>query len=161
MAGHVVKLIVGAAQAKQHAVITEDPDNPCAIVSVAMVSRILGRPLSLAQAKQAVHPDGLRRASMAQLAHALDSFGFSTVGVRLTRGAVERLPVPAILHVDKSHFVTCRPNRDKLLVIYDPPDRPIITDAETLAERWNGVALLVGLDNDAMEDAVATLGISK
>lgn len=97
---------------------------------------------------------------MAELVRGLKSLGFAAVGVRLDSAAIESLQVPAILHVDESHFVICRAKGDGLVIVYDPPQPPTITDAETLSQRWNGMAVLVARDQDAIATALAKLGIA-
>jgi len=138
-----------------------DPGNPCGVVSATMVSHLLGKPVRLDQAKRVIHCDALGRSSMAEIAQGLEALGFPAVGVRMDRHKFQRLEIPAILHVDDSHFVVAIMKSDGMVMLYNPPDQPLLVATTDLSEWWDGMALLVGRDQSSIKAALATLNIAQ
>jgi ABC-type bacteriocin/lantibiotic exporter with double-glycine peptidase domain len=126
-----------------------------------MSSHLLGAPVMLARVKQVIRADGLGRATMEDIVRALEQLGFSGTGVRLTPQAIAHLRIPAILHVDGSHFVASQVNDNERIVIYDPPAPPVEVPPEAMAARWDGLAVLVARNSASLGDALAALGIDR
>jgi len=138
----------------------QDPNNPCGPVCVAEVARLLKRPIGLAEATKLLHPDPIGRTSMADLIRGLRTLGFGAAGVNLDPNTISLLSCPVILHTDGSHFAVVVTNETDRVVMLDPPFPPAIVSTNSLADQWDGPAILVTSEPAELKRILAKLGMS-
>ena len=137
----------------------QDPEHPCGPVSIALVSHLLQRPVTLAEAGRAVQPDPQGRTSMAELVEALRGLGFGAAGVRLKTAACRLLDVPLIIHRNTSHFSVVVPNRTDHVWLLDPPQPAVYRSLDSLEQIWNGTAIVVTGRPRQLDPILQRLGI--
>jgi ABC-type bacteriocin/lantibiotic exporter with double-glycine peptidase domain len=131
-----------------------DTETSCGPVSLAVVAEYLGKPSTIAEFHRATRAGDLGTCSIADLRRALKERGLASTAVRYDprRPPTHRLPM--ILFVEGHHFLAALPGQAGRVVIVDAPEEPVVVDWTTLASRWRGEALVVGLDEP---DVVAAL----
>lgn len=136
-----------------------DVSHPCGVACMSLVSRVLGRPMSVKEASRIAPPDALGRLSLAEIRKALCTAGMYAVAVRMSADKVSELHVPAILHWDNMHFVVAVVNEKGHVLILDPPDEPREVDMTRLHGSFSGSAILVHSDEKAVVAQLHTLGL--
>jgi ABC-type bacteriocin/lantibiotic exporter with double-glycine peptidase domain len=137
-----------------------DPHNPCGLVCVSVVSRLLDRPSNPAQSRKIVTCDALGRTSMAELVDGLGALGFAAFGARLDQIALKKLDgMPIILHTRGNHFVVILPMRDGTAVFFDPPHPVRTTTRSELSQFWDGDAIIVQSDASQLSKQLKRIGI--
>ena len=156
-------IVAGRARPReQHETRIIDPDNPCGPVAVALVSHLLGKPLSLDEVRAAIDTDPQRRASVAQLVACLRSNGFAAAGVEMEPAALSKLApaTVAILFVEGNHFIVAAPRGGEEVTIFDPPLRPSTRTPGDLPYEWRGQCILAARDAAALDRSLADLGLA-
>lgn len=120
-----------------------DPSASCGPVSVAVVSALLDRPLSIADsnARCQVTPAGVT--SMADLQQALEQLGFGVRAVRLTVHSPVVVSTPVIVYFPADHFAVALPVNDQRVILIDPPAKVTTETWPELWQRSDGAALVV------------------
>ncbi|MBA3312470.1 MAG: hypothetical protein H0T47_04130 [Planctomycetaceae bacterium] len=130
--------------------ILRDPQNPCGVTSVCVISHLLGSPKTLEQIRGQIIPDPLGRNSLAEVRDALESFGFETLALKMRWGDLPRSGPPMILHLAGDHFVVGAGFAGDNLVIVDPPYAPQLR-SQTELSSWTGITLLIARDRRELE----------
>lgn len=138
-----------------------DGHNPCGPLALAVICRLCGRELSLAEANNVVRTDAFGKSSMEALRDGLQSVGMHSMGLKLTSKSLADLGEPAILHLYDSHFAAVIPLADGSVVLVDPPNKTIVVDPAKLSGIWNGTALVVCATEQAVSRALRRIGIDR
>ena len=121
-------------------VIRQRGRSDCGAAALAMVFNHHGiewRTLAELETALRTRSDG---ASLAALKEAAEERGLLSQGLRSDVEALRRLPMPAIAHVHRSHFVVVRRTGDRLVV--DDPAIGRLQMSEAAFDRvWDGVIL--------------------
>jgi hypothetical protein len=84
-----------------------------------------------------------RGTTLGNLAAAADSAGLRVFPVRWDPADIAKLPVPALVWVEKSHFVVvAKHGRDDAIEINDPAAGRYVIAADRFARLWSGEALV-------------------
>lgn len=132
-----------------------DPDTPCGAVSLATVSHLLGRPVSIAEFRAATKSGDLGVCSVGDLLAALRAKGFAATAVRYDPGHPPSHSQPMVLFVDGDHFLAALPAAGARVLVLDPPNEVAAVAWPTLAPRWRGEAVIVGRDEAEVARALA------
>lgn len=108
---------------RRHVHVT-DSETPCGAVSLAIASQYLGRPVGIAEFRQATGAGDLGVCSIADLVRASERYGLAAAAVRYTPGAPPGHGLPMILFVNADHFLAALPMPDGRFVLIDPPGEP-------------------------------------
>ncbi len=140
-----------------------DPEHPCGAVSLCLVAQWLRSPVELAVSTRSIQADSLGRTTMSELVEGIQSMGFEAEPVRLGNGALQRVSLPMILFVRKSHFVAALPTGANAVVFVDPPYQPEVISEDKLRSvaQWSGEALLVARGSEPMMETLVRLGVRK
>ncbi|MEQ1728544.1 MAG: peptidase domain-containing ABC transporter [Vicinamibacterales bacterium] len=134
--GHFVK-----GRERRVPIIRQIDEMDCGAASLAMVSRALGRRVSLARIRQLVNT-GLDGTSLRSLCRAGEELGLATRAVKASARHLEKMPVPAIVHWDEYHWIVLTKVRKNHVYVADPAaGHRRFTRAEFL-EKWSGYAAL-------------------
>jgi len=137
-----------------------DPQHPCGLVSIVVVTSALGSPVEQDQVEKVIAIDGLGRTSMAELIRGLRSLGFASAGIKLETSTLRHLAgKPLILHVRPSHFLVAVPVGDGSVVLIDPPHAASCVTLDTLALRWSGETIIVQKDTEDLRMVMKSLGL--
>jgi ATP-binding cassette, subfamily B, bacterial len=114
----------------------------CGAACLASVLRAHGRdvPLSELRDLSATGPQGV---SALGLVHASRALGFDAVGLRVPAERLGDLPSGSILHWRRNHFVVLVGRGRRGLHVLDPALGERVVPAETVAEQYSGVAVVV------------------
>lgn len=137
-----------------------DPDNPCGPVAVALVGHLLGKPVSLAEARRLVPADSLGRTSAAALLEGLGALGIPAAAVQVAPEAAVKLDAPFIVFLDQSHFGVLIPAAGGEWYLADPPQPIRRPTTEELASQWTGEAILVARDDEHLAENLRRLGLA-
>lgn len=137
-----------------------DPSNPCGPVAASLVGHLVGKPVSLAEARRAVPADSLGRTSAAALIAGLKQLGMTAAAVRMPVADARKLDVPYIAFIRRSHFVVLVPCGRGEVLMMDPPQRAERRTLTELACDWDGEAVLVAPDAGRLAANLARLGLS-
>lgn len=129
-------------------------------MSLAIVSRLLGRPGTLEEfnRRTSVGVSGLT--TMEDLRRASEKSGLAAAGVSLPAGHVPSTKLPMILHVNGQHFLVGIPLPHERWVIVDPPARPRVVSHDLVRPVWEGNALLLASGKEQLAEALTSLGVS-
>lgn len=136
-----------------------DPENPCGPVSVALVSHLLGNPVSLETARRIVVTDAVGRTSASALSEGLKTLGFHVAAVRIPVERAPPLDLPLIAFLRDSHFAVLVPMGDHEMLLLDPPHEAAERSVKQLSSIWKGEAILVGRNEESIASALKQLGI--
>jgi ABC-type bacteriocin/lantibiotic exporter with double-glycine peptidase domain len=136
-----------------------DFGSPCGVVVMTVVTKLLGRPMSLREARSKVPVDSAGRTSMAELALVAKSHGLWASGIQL--GRLDNLPVgiTMICRIRESHWVVVTRNTRGAFVVIDPPNKSIALTPKRLVDVWDGKALVVADSDQQLGRQLAILGI--
>jgi ABC-type bacteriocin/lantibiotic exporter with double-glycine peptidase domain len=137
-----------------------DPAHPCGPVCIAVVAKIHGRSMTLAEASRLAPPDALGRNSMTELVTALRSADFGAIGVHLDPAAGTKVPYPMIAFVHNSHFAVIVGDGSDWFVYLDPPAPPSRRSLSSLRDIWDGTAIIVAPAADEIEIVLQELGVT-
>jgi len=114
----------------------------CGAASLAMVMAYHGCETELQDVREAcgVSRDG---ANALDILAAARGYGFATDAVHATADDLAVLPLPAILHWDRRHFVVLERVSVEAVSIVDPAIGILTMPMQEVRERFSGVALLV------------------
>lgn len=123
-----------------------DPRYPCGVISLAVASALLDRPLELEAIRAHLSPDPLGRNTLAEIEDSLRHFGFKTLAARLSWNDLQRIEMPVVMHLSVGHFVVGAGFANDELVVIDSPH-----DVKSWKRRefnaWEGIGIVV-LRND-------------
>lgn len=153
--GLTARRVTPPAQVHNH-VRDVDPETSCGPVSLAVVSRLLGKTTPIARFHEDVGAGDLGYYSMTDLLRALRRNGFAAAAVRFNPDRPPSSQLPLILHVDSHHFLTALPRRDGRTVLVDPPNGPTVVDWSELKARWSGNAVIVGPTEESVRLALTS-----
>jgi len=141
MTGTALDTIMGGPRTP---VIRQDEAAECGIACLAMVAGHHGFQIDLATLRRR-YPISLKGATLATLMRVADALGFNTRGLRCEIEELRNVPLPAILHMDMSHFavlVSTTIRRGKRVwVVHDPAAGALTLSNEELSRRFTGVVL--------------------
>lgn len=129
----------------------------CGVACVAMVCRYFGRAVARSHIRMAVGTsvDGT---SLRGIQRGGEFVGLEVKPVRASRGRLDQMPLPAIVHVDQNHWVVLhRVEADRVAVV-DPAAGRRRLDREKFLERWSGYAALVQPTDRLQEAPLAAQG---
>jgi ATP-binding cassette, subfamily B, bacterial len=109
----------------------------CGPACLRMVAAWYGKKFTLNElrGKASINRDGTTLYGIAQAA---EKTGFETAGIKVTANALSNIPLPAILHWNKSHFtVLYKINRNKYYIA-DPAVGKLKLGQEELLRHWLG-----------------------
>jgi ABC-type bacteriocin/lantibiotic exporter with double-glycine peptidase domain len=114
----------------------------CGAASLAMVMAYYGHEVDLQELREAcaVSRDG---ANAYDILAAAQSYGFATDAVRATVDDLAVLPLPAILHWKRKHFLVLERVDEERAWLIDPAIGPLTLPLQQVASLFSGVALLV------------------
>jgi ABC-type bacteriocin/lantibiotic exporter with double-glycine peptidase domain len=149
VAGAVTLIVQAAAWTKrqrdrpsEHPSVATDPRTSCGPVSLAVVSHLLGTPISIEEFNRLTGVGPTGTTSMLDLKRALEAKGFRVSAKRFG----PRSPLPAegvmILHLRRSHFLVALPVEGERAIVVDLPKPVAVSTRKTLSEQWTGAALL-------------------
>jgi len=133
---------------------TIDPETSCGPVSLAVASEYLGRPATIAWFHRSTQAGDLGVCSVSDLLRASREHGLAATAVRFDPRHPPTHRLPMILFVDGFHFLTALPAPVAGVIIIDPPATPKAMPWSSLAERWNGEAVVIGHDEAEVRLAV-------
>jgi HlyB family type I secretion system ABC transporter len=113
----------------------------CGAASLGMVCRHFGRKVSLTRIRQLTHTssDGT---SLAAICHAATELGLAARGLKVSRGNLDRMPVPSIVHWEGNHWIVLIDVGRKKVRVADPAiGIRTLTRAE-FEQKWSGYAAL-------------------
>lgn len=119
-----------------------------------MVSRYLKKPVSVAEFHHLTHAGDLGVCAFTDLLNVLRQHGFSAEAVCYQRNQPPRHRLPMILFVDSNHFLVAIPGTARRVCIVNPPNDPRLMTWDQLSTRWDGAAIIVGLDEAAVKAAL-------
>jgi len=131
-----------------------DPETSCGPVCLAVVSQYLEKPTSIEEFHYLTHAGDLGVCGFTELLHALSQKGLSAVGVRYDRKRPPRHRLPMILYVDGDHFLVAIPGAARRVCLIDMPDDPRVMTWEQVFLRWEGEAVVVGLNDTDVKAAL-------
>lgn len=100
-------------------VVRQGHQSECGLACIAMVLNYHGNPISLAELRHKLALSG-RGLNLSQLASAADQMGLQTRALRIEPHDLRNLRLPAIAHVDGSHFVVVTRVGQRSVTVLDP-----------------------------------------
>ena len=113
----------------------------CGAASLSMVCRHFGRKISLTRIRQVVHTS-TEGTSLRGLCQGATALGLAARSVKASKGNVDQMPLPAIIHWENYHWVVLFKVNDSQAWIADPATRVRRISRQELDEKWNGYAAL-------------------
>jgi HlyB family type I secretion system ABC transporter len=149
--GHFVK----AHNRRRVPFIQQIDEVDCGAACLAMVTRAFGRRVSLARIRQLVNT-GLDGTSLRSICRAGEELGLATRAVKSATGHLDQMPLPAIVHWDKYHWIVVVTVDRKHVKVIDPAlGRRTLARAE-FESRWSGYAALFDYTPDFEQAPQAT-----
>ena len=131
----------------------------CGAASLAMVCRHFGRRVSLARIRELVHTS-LDGTSLRALCTAADELGLAARSVKASRGNLDAMPLPAIVHWRGNHWMVLYDVGERHVRVADPAaGRRRIPRAE-FETHWSGFAALFDYTSRFERTPEDTVGIS-
>lgn len=134
--GHFVK-----GRERRVPIIRQIDEMDCGAASLAMVSRALGRRVSLARIRQLVNT-GMDGTSLRSICRAGEELGLATRAVKASARHLDKMPVPAIVHWDDYHWIVLTKVRKNHVHVADPAVGHRRFTREQFLEKWSGYAAL-------------------
>ena len=123
----------------------------CGAACVAMMTRYFGRAVSLTHVRRAVNT-GADGASLMGICRGAESLGLLARSVRWSRSRLDSLPVPAVAHFDKYHWIVVYDVGRRFVRVADPARGLRRLPRVEFEEKWDGFAALLA-PTDAFESA--------
>lgn len=121
-----------------------DPATSCGPVALAVISRVLDRPGTIAAFHELTGSGELGVCSLADLERAIEHHGLAATAVRHNPQRPPRHRLPMVLYVDGRHFLAALPAGADRVIVLDPPSEPRVRLWAELRTRWRGEALVIG-----------------
>jgi ABC-type bacteriocin/lantibiotic exporter with double-glycine peptidase domain/CRP-like cAMP-binding protein len=114
----------------------------CGAACLAMVTRHFGRAVSLAHIRKLVHTstDGT---SLAGIAGGAADLGLEVRSMRASKGRLDEMPLPAIVHFEGNHWVVLYGVEAGRVRLADPALGPRKLPRDEFLDKWSGYAALV------------------
>ncbi|MEL7347784.1 MAG: peptidase domain-containing ABC transporter [Pseudomonadota bacterium] len=112
----------------------------CGLACVVMIAGAYGRHVDLCRARHAAGVS-LRGATAADVMEIAASHGLASRALRLEPEAMHHLRLPAVLHMDMSHFVVLERVGRRSVTLCDPARGRVRVSRTELARRFSGVAM--------------------
>lgn len=112
----------------------------CGIVCLAMVASFHGHHLDMNSARHRF-PISLKGTSLKNVIDFARMIGLSARALRAEPAQLGRISCPAILHIDKDHFVVLKEMRGREAIVHDPVLGPRRLSAEQIERRFTGIVL--------------------
>jgi ABC-type bacteriocin/lantibiotic exporter with double-glycine peptidase domain len=114
----------------------------CGAACVAIVARAYGRRVSLAHVRARVHTsvDGT---SLAGIVDGARSIGLEARPVKASKGRLDELPMPAIVHFEGNHWIVLHEVGPRSVKVVDPARGAIRLPRAKFEEDWSGYAALL------------------
>jgi ABC-type bacteriocin/lantibiotic exporter with double-glycine peptidase domain/CRP-like cAMP-binding protein len=122
----------------------------CGAACVAMMCRYFGREVNLARVRTAVHT-GTDGTSLLGIARGGEELGLATRTVKASKSRLDELPLPAVVHARKNHWIVlydCSPRRVR---VADPERGLRRMPREDFLAQWSGYAALM-TRTDALDE---------
>ncbi len=123
-------------------VVWQIDEADCGAACVAMVCRHFGRRVSLPRVREAVRT-GTDGTSLLGIAHGARDVGLRASTVKASKGRLEELQLPAIVHWQGNHWVVLYDVDARSVRIADPSRGVRRLGREEFLEKWSGYAALV------------------
>jgi ATP-binding cassette subfamily B protein len=114
----------------------------CGAACVAMVCRYFGRQVSLSHIRLAVGTS-VEGTSLLGIQRGGELVGLDVRAVKASKSQLDRLPLPAIVHVDQNHWVVLHDVDSTRVRLADPARGVRRIRREEFLDRWSGYAALV------------------
>lgn len=113
----------------------------CGAACLAMICRHHGRRIGLARVRELART-GFDGTSLSGLAEGGEQLGLATRRVKASRRNLDEMPLPAVLHWDRNHWVVVYDVTDDHVRLADPAVGHRRVDRDEFDEHWTGYAAL-------------------
>jgi HlyB family type I secretion system ABC transporter len=113
----------------------------CGAASLGMVCRHFGRQVSLTRIRALTHTssDGT---SLAAICHAATELGLAARGMKVSRGNLDRMPLPSIVHWEGNHWIVLIDVGRRKVRVADPAMGIRTIARAEFEQKWSGYAAL-------------------
>lgn len=116
----------------------KQPDaKDCGPTCLRMIAKHYGRLISLAEIRE-LSETTRAGSNLMKLSDAAEAIGFKSIGAKLDYRQLEEVPLPCIVHWNKSHFVVVYKIKKEVVFISDPSYGLITYTKEEFLPRWIG-----------------------
>ncbi len=152
------------AAAETSATVNLSPFRACGLNCLFVVAKMNGVATTLPTLEEEIAPRANGDSSIADLERAATKLGLKPISVRLARGDLPTLPLPAIVHFktrarqsESSHYVVLIGLHPEGVVLIDPPAGATLHPFSEFVEEWSGVAISFSENQASKDQLLATL----